>query len=226
MLGSLIGSQAFPALSSHVSWWTCPVATENGRSAGASSQWPSRRLSLASSCQFPVTSVPGDQLTAIWRRFVFTTATTSQQVLGFNCAAALTQNAMYGVLYAYTPEAFPAPHRGTADAVCSAFNRITGAIAPLIAIFGNLETNAPLYVSAVRCQVHTSCRWKANSSFGTDTFPGGSRIRDGLADRDGRSRSYLINGVNRAKPRINRLTFYNWWTVSCASVVTWCWGPF
>ncbi|KAJ8474774.1 hypothetical protein ONZ45_g15837 [Pleurotus djamor] len=43
-------------------------------------------------------------------------------------------NAMYGVLYAYTPEVFPAPHRGTGDALCSAFNRITGILAPVIKI--------------------------------------------------------------------------------------------
>ena len=41
---------------------------------------------------------------------------------------------MYGVLYAYTPEVFPAPHRGTGDALCSAFNRITGLLAPVIKI--------------------------------------------------------------------------------------------
>lgn len=41
---------------------------------------------------------------------------------------------MYGILYAYTPESFPAPHRGTGDALCSALNRIGGFIAPLIKI--------------------------------------------------------------------------------------------
>lgn len=41
---------------------------------------------------------------------------------------------MYGVLYAYTPEVFPAPHRGTGDALCSAFNRFTGILAPVIKI--------------------------------------------------------------------------------------------
>jgi hypothetical protein len=136
-----------------VYWWIYREATVNGQWAGASSQWLFPLLSLVFSCQSPASTSPlGRQLTVHYHicRFVFTTATTSQQVLGYNCAAALTQNAMYGVLYAYTPEAFPAPHRGTADALCSAFNRITGAISPLIAIFGNLETNAPLYVSAVR----------------------------------------------------------------------------
>lgn len=41
---------------------------------------------------------------------------------------------MYGVLYAYTPEVFPAPHRGTGDALASAFNRVTGILAPVIKI--------------------------------------------------------------------------------------------
>lgn len=41
---------------------------------------------------------------------------------------------MYGILYAYTPEAFPGPHRGTGDALCAGLNRIGGFIAPLIKI--------------------------------------------------------------------------------------------
>jgi hypothetical protein len=63
---------------------------------------------------------------------------------------------MYGVLYAYTPEVFPAPHRGTGDALCSAFNRITGILAPVIKIVttpangaANPATaNSPIFVSA------------------------------------------------------------------------------
>ena len=41
---------------------------------------------------------------------------------------------MYGVLYAYTPEVFPTPHRGTGDALASAFNRAMGLVSPLIKI--------------------------------------------------------------------------------------------
>lgn len=80
--------------------------------------------------------------------FLFTQAKNEAAVLGFNCASTLTQNAMYGVLYAYTPEVFPAPHRGTGDAICSAINRITGLMAPIIATYGDLTTNAPLFVAA------------------------------------------------------------------------------
>ncbi|KAH7341696.1 major facilitator superfamily domain-containing protein [Rhizoctonia solani] len=80
--------------------------------------------------------------------FLFTQAKNEAGVLGFNCASALTQNAMYGVLFAYTPEVFPAPHRGTGDAICSAVNRITGLMAPIIATYGDITTNAPLFVAA------------------------------------------------------------------------------
>ncbi|TRM70401.1 major facilitator superfamily domain-containing protein [Schizophyllum amplum] len=88
--------------------------------------------------------------------FLFTTSTTEAAVLGFSCASGLTQNAMYGVLYAYTPEVFPAPHRGTGDAVCSAFNRVTGILAPVIKIAttspssgaGAATANGPIFVSA------------------------------------------------------------------------------
>jgi acetyl-CoA carboxylase alpha subunit len=43
---------------------------------------------------------------------------------------------MYSILYANTPapEGFPAPHRGTSDALCSAFNRICGVLTPIIKI--------------------------------------------------------------------------------------------
>ncbi|KAJ8089876.1 hypothetical protein PM082_018454 [Marasmius tenuissimus] len=63
---------------------------------------------------------------------------------------------MYGVLYAYTPEVFPAPHRGTGDALCSAFNRICGVLAPVIKIVTTNPdgsavggaANGPIFVSA------------------------------------------------------------------------------
>ncbi|THU82640.1 MFS general substrate transporter [Dendrothele bispora CBS 962.96] len=88
--------------------------------------------------------------------YLFTTSTSSAAVLGYSCASGLTQNAMYGVLFAYTPEVFPAPHRGTGDALCSAFNRFTGTLAPVIKIVttnadgsaSNGTANGPIFVSA------------------------------------------------------------------------------
>ncbi|KAF8512508.1 major facilitator superfamily domain-containing protein [Gautieria morchelliformis] len=80
--------------------------------------------------------------------FLFTTAKNQAGVLAYSCVTGLTQNAMFGVLYAYTPAVFPAPHRGTADAVCSAFNRFAGLMAPIIATYGNLNTSVPVFVAA------------------------------------------------------------------------------
>ena len=55
---------------------------------------------------------------------------------------------MYGVLYAYTPEVFPAPNRGTGTGISSCLNRIAGLCAPLVAIYsGDANPNAPIYAS-------------------------------------------------------------------------------
>ncbi|KAK0551807.1 hypothetical protein OC845_001992 [Tilletia horrida] len=69
-------------------------------------------------------------------------------ILALNCVNASAQNIAYGVLYSYTPECFPAPHRGTGDGIASSFNRITGAMAPIIAIYSKGSANVPVYVSA------------------------------------------------------------------------------
>ena len=55
---------------------------------------------------------------------------------------------MYGVLYAISPELFPTKDRGTGNALVAAANRIFGITAPIIALYANLETSAPIYVSA------------------------------------------------------------------------------
>jgi hypothetical protein len=56
---------------------------------------------------------------------------------------------MYGVLYAFTPEIFPAPVRGAGTGVASFLNRATGLLAPIIAatVPGD-GTTAPVYLSA------------------------------------------------------------------------------
>ncbi|KAK4645508.1 hypothetical protein QC761_202060 [Podospora bellae-mahoneyi] len=51
----------------------------------------------------------------------------------FSCVEAFSQNIMYGVLYAYTPEIFPAPVRGSAVGVASFLNRVMGLLAPVVA---------------------------------------------------------------------------------------------
>lgn len=80
--------------------------------------------------------------------FIFTTSSDSSFQLAFTCLEAFFQNIMYGVLYAYTPEVFPAPNRGTGTGIASFLNRITGLCAPLVAInAGAVDPKAPIYAS-------------------------------------------------------------------------------
>ena len=72
---------------------------------------------------------------------------------------------MYGVLYAISPELFPAKDRGTGNALTATATRIFGVLvrvpslfslpvlilissqAPIIALYANLETAVPVYIS-------------------------------------------------------------------------------
>lgn len=61
--------------------------------------------------------------------YASTTATSSPQLLGWNCAFNFCSSAMYAVLYGYTPELFPTPQRGTGNALTATSNRIFGIMA-------------------------------------------------------------------------------------------------
>jgi hypothetical protein len=79
--------------------------------------------------------------------FCSTTARHSNDLLGWNCAYNFMSNIMYAVLYAYTPEIFPTKDRGTGNALTASANRVFGIMAPIVAMFANLKTSAPVYVS-------------------------------------------------------------------------------
>ncbi|KAI1927260.1 hypothetical protein LOZ58_002213 [Ophidiomyces ophidiicola] len=80
--------------------------------------------------------------------FCFTISREPNAQLACACLEAFFQNIMYGVLYAYTPEVFPAPNRGTGTGIASCLNRICGLLAPIVAIYaGNTNPNAPVYAS-------------------------------------------------------------------------------
>lgn len=76
-----------------------------------------------------------------------TTARSSDALLGWNCGYNFMSNIMYSVLYSYTPEIFPTKDRGTGNAITAATNRAFGIVAPILAMFANLETAVPVYVS-------------------------------------------------------------------------------
>ncbi|KAI1338497.1 MFS general substrate transporter [Xylariaceae sp. FL0016] len=80
--------------------------------------------------------------------FLFTTSTDPNTQLVFSSLEALFQNIMYGVLFAYTPEVFPAPNRGTGSGISSFLNRVAGLCAPLVAIYaGEANPSAPIYAA-------------------------------------------------------------------------------
>ncbi|WFD23160.1 hypothetical protein MEQU1_001846 [Malassezia equina] len=90
----------------------------------------------------------GTLLTGIFL-FGFTGAgDSSDSQLAFSSVVSFTQNIMYGVLFCYTPETFPAPLRGAADGVGSSLNRVFGLFASIIYIYGGDNASAPIYVSA------------------------------------------------------------------------------
>ncbi|KAK1827831.1 major facilitator superfamily domain-containing protein [Podospora conica] len=74
--------------------------------------------------------------------------TSPAALLAFSCVEAFAQNIMYGVLYAFTPEIFPAPVRGAGTGVASFLNRVMGLVAPLVAagVPGD-GTAAPVYLA-------------------------------------------------------------------------------
>lgn len=79
--------------------------------------------------------------------FGSTTAKSPGSYLAWNCFFNLFLNIMYGTLYAYTPEVFPTRIRGTSVGLAASANRVLGVFAPIIAIFADLTTSAPIFVS-------------------------------------------------------------------------------
>ncbi|KAF8200208.1 MFS general substrate transporter [Pholiota molesta] len=79
--------------------------------------------------------------------FLTTIARTSNALLGWNCGYSFFSNIMYGILYAISPEIFPAKDRGTGNALTAAASRVFGLLAPIIALYANLSTAVPVYIA-------------------------------------------------------------------------------
>ncbi|KIW97229.1 uncharacterized protein Z519_02621 [Cladophialophora bantiana CBS 173.52] len=79
--------------------------------------------------------------------FAYTAARSPAASLAFTCVSGFVGNFEYGILFAYTPESFPAPHRGLACGLASTLQRIGGLCAALIGTYTNFTT-VPIYVAA------------------------------------------------------------------------------
>ncbi|KIM70818.1 hypothetical protein SCLCIDRAFT_100661 [Scleroderma citrinum Foug A] len=76
-----------------------------------------------------------------------TTARSTNSYLGWDCGYSFTNNVMYGVLYALSPELFPTKDRGTGNSLVATANRIFGVMAPITALYANITTSVPIWVS-------------------------------------------------------------------------------
>ncbi|KAL2824286.1 Clavaminate synthase-like protein [Aspergillus cavernicola] len=79
--------------------------------------------------------------------FAYVGVKTPTSSLAFSCITALLGNFEYAVMYAFTPESFPAPHRGTATGTAASLLRFGGLVASLISSHTGFTT-APIYASA------------------------------------------------------------------------------
>lgn len=101
--------------------------------------------------ELPFLGRRGTLVTSTWLTgtFLFASATarSSPVLLGWNCGYAFFSNMMYGVLYAASPEVFPAKDRGTGNGLTATAARVFGVMAPIIAMYANLNTALPVYVA-------------------------------------------------------------------------------
>ncbi|KAK7425080.1 hypothetical protein QQZ08_008357 [Neonectria magnoliae] len=79
--------------------------------------------------------------------FVYTIAATEAADIGFQCATGILGNFEYAVMYAFTPESFPGPVRGTGTGIAATLLRLGGLVASLISTFVGY-TVVPIYASA------------------------------------------------------------------------------
>ncbi|CED85516.1 mfs general substrate transporter [Phaffia rhodozyma] len=80
--------------------------------------------------------------------FLFSAVSSVAGFVGFNLMEYFFQSLYCALLYAFTPEAFPAPYRGTASGIASTLGRLASTVAPFAAgsIF-NPRSNGVLYMA-------------------------------------------------------------------------------
>ncbi|KAF5005661.1 hypothetical protein FDECE_7917 [Fusarium decemcellulare] len=89
--------------------------------------------------------------------FAYTAARSSSANLAFSSISGMIANFVYAILFAFTPESFPAPHRGIGCGLAAALLRIGGLIASFIGTYTDF-TVVPIYVAAAMwCGVGLLC---------------------------------------------------------------------
>ncbi|KAL8785213.1 MAG: hypothetical protein Q9213_003482 [Squamulea squamosa] len=90
--------------------------------------------------------------------FVFSAINTQASNIGINIMEYFFQSMFNAILYGWTPEAYPAPIRGTACGVASFWGRLFSIVSPLIAAHLLAKnTNGPLYLAGSGVFVCTIC---------------------------------------------------------------------
>ncbi|KAH8690655.1 major facilitator superfamily domain-containing protein [Talaromyces proteolyticus] len=79
--------------------------------------------------------------------FAYTAIKTEAGDIGLQCATGVLGNFEYAVMFAFTPESFPGPIRGTGTGIAAMLHRIGGLVASLISTYSGY-TAVPIYASA------------------------------------------------------------------------------
>lgn len=83
--------------------------------------------------------------------FIYSTVNDEASNIGLNTMEYFFQSMFNAVLYGWTPEAFPAPIRGTACGLASFWGRLFGIVSPLIAqhLYGRTNSDQGSNINAV-----------------------------------------------------------------------------
>ncbi|KAM5349674.1 hypothetical protein ACJ41O_006179 [Fusarium nematophilum] len=79
--------------------------------------------------------------------FAYTAVGTQAADIGFQCATAILGNFEYAIMFAFTPESFPGPVRGTGTGIAATLLRLGGLAASFVSTYGGY-TVVPIYASA------------------------------------------------------------------------------
>ncbi|KAK0385406.1 hypothetical protein NLU13_7882 [Sarocladium strictum] len=79
--------------------------------------------------------------------FAYTSVDSKASDIGFQCATAILGNFEYAIMFAFTPESFPGPVRGTGTGIAATLLRLGGLVASFISTYAGYSV-VPIYTSA------------------------------------------------------------------------------